>query len=723
MDFLKAESAKDIESNRRMWRSVAAQLRNRTMPPMASKLSEDDRLQIAAWVEERLRQTACSAGEFAGSVPPRRLNRREYRNTIRDLLGVDLNVSEIFPADESAGAGFDTFGESLYIPPMLVERYMEAANRVLDRVIVTRPLQRLIRSTDMEPRIPENPGKPGRTLAPGDEFSFDLPIFVEGDYDLRFNIERPVRQPFELELKIDGVSRAKLDYRRDLNGGSTTRGYRATLDRGVHRITIGAAPDYTVHLFRFIVEQAPPDAPPDKNVLHYRLFGLEPGEYPVDARAAARGILANFLPKAFRRPVEPSEIERFLALYDRAAERGDPYEERIKLALKAVLVSPHFLFRVENRATTPGIRPIGQYEIASRLSYFLWSTMPDAELMSLARQGRLQDPEVLRRQVARMLDDPRSRAFASAFIGQWLGTQEIGGRVVPLLTELQNYYTPDVAADLRQEPALLMHYIVSENRSLLDLLDGNYTFMTERLARYYQVEGKVQGLDGDTFRRVEWPDNRRGGILGFASVLAMTSHYKEPSPVLRGAWVLEKLLGTPIPSPPPDVPALDQSAKEEAKLTLREMLERHRADPSCNTCHNLMDPIGFGLENFDWMGRWREVDLHGKPIDASGTLPSGESFNGPLELRKVLMNRKDDFVYHLTGKVLGYALGRSLQDGDQCTIQRISEALKQENYSARILIREIVLSTPFRNSQSEAASVPIEPAAPKQAPRRLLGIK
>ena len=236
------------------------------------------------------------------------------------------------------------------------------------------------------------------------------------------------------------------------------------------------------------VEQRPQEASPDKRALHYRLFGLEPGEAPLDPRAAARRLLANFLPKAYRRPVEPAEIDRFLTLYDRAAERGDPYEERIKLALKAVLVSSPFLFRIEQRATEAGIRPLGHYDMASRLSYFLWSTMPDEELLRLAAQGRLQDPKVLAQQVDRMLDDPRSRAFAAAFIGQWLGTQDIGGRVVPLLTELQHYYTPEVAADLRQEPVLLFQHIVSGNRSLLELFTANYTFLTERLTKFYQVE-------------------------------------------------------------------------------------------------------------------------------------------------------------------------------------------------------------------------------------------
>ena len=234
---------------------------------------------------------------------------------------------------------------------------------------------------------------------------------------------------------------------------------------------------------------------------------------------------------------------------------------------------------------------------------------------------------MLSEQVDRMLDDPRSRAFAASFVGQWLGTQEIGGRVVPLLTELQHFYTPEVAAALREQPQLFLHHILTADRSVIDLLDAPYTFLTERLVRYYQLEGKVD-VPANGFHRVSWPDERRAGVLGLASVLAMTSHYKQPSPVLRGAWVLEKLMGTPVPPPPPDVPPLPDANKNQS-LTMREMLAAHRESTACSACHNLMDPIGLGLENFDWMGRWRDQHADGSPVDASGALPTGETFNGP----------------------------------------------------------------------------------------------
>jgi len=723
IDFLKAQSVKDIEAKRGMWRSVAAQMRNRTMPPMASKLTEDDRLRVSAWVDTLLRDTACSAGDYAGAVAPRRLNRREYRNTVRDLFGVDLTVSDLFPADESAGAGFDTNGETLYVPPMMMERYLEAAGKVLDRVVVTPAFNRVFADGEVTPP-PAGPlanGKPGRMLQAGEAVSIKFAVYSEDKYSIRVSVERPREIPFDVALKIDGAVVGKMNFGRDRNGGPTARGQVVTLERGVHEVeaVMGAEP---VHFYRFIVEQTAAEASTEKRALHQRIFGVEPGEYPVEARSAARRLLSTVLPKAFRGPVDGAEVERFLKLYDQAVERGDPYEERVKLALKAVLVSPRFLFKVEKRATGTAIEPLASYDLASRLSYFLWSTMPDAELMALAAQNRLQDANVLRQQVDRMLDDPRSRAFAGAFIGQWLGTQEIGGRAVPLLTELQHFYTPEVAADLRQEPVLLFQHILNDNRSLLELLTADYTFLTERLAKYYQVEDKVK-LTGDSFQKVQWPDNRRAGVLGFASVLAMTSHYKQGSPVLRGAWVLDTLLGTPVPAPPPDVPPLEQAAKSDKGLTMRQILARHRADATCATCHNLIDPIGFGLENFDWMGRWRETDTNGQPVDSSGVMPSGEKFSGVAELRQLLMQRKDDFVRHLTGKALGYALGRGMQDRDHCTVQKIGEALKKENYSARALIREVVMSVPFRNTQGGVEAMQSSHAPTKKAPRRLLGEK
>lgn len=679
--FLKAVTAQDMQADRAVWHSVAAQLRNRTMPPIASKLTEADRFRVAQWVDSQLRATACANGDHAGAGAIRRLNRREYHNTIRDLLGVDLDVTALLPADGTGGAGFDTNGETLYVQPLLMEKYLQAAQQILERVVVT-------------PRLSLTESSAKSAVA----------IYVDSTYEVRVPGEG------KYVVRVDGADAGPLAPRRVRGGrGGPTLAAEVRLERGTHEIAIAGEPAVA----NWTIEEQRPEPTAEKRALHYRLFGAEPGDEPRDPRKSARAVLASFLPKAFRRPVEPVEIDRLLAMYDRAAERGDPYEERVKLAVKAALVSPDFLFRMEARPTTPGNHPVGQYEMASRLSYFLWATMPDETLLSLAREGRLQDPKTLAAQVERMLDDPRSRAFTASFIGQWLGTQEIGGRFMPLLTEIQSFYNAAIASDLKMQPVLLFDRLIGENRSLLELLDSDYAYLTRRLVKYYGLEGQVPDPGDDAFHPVKLPDHRYTGLLGMAGVLGMTSRYEQSSPVLRGAWVLDALLGTPVPPPPPDVPPLDAAGgKDAAKLSVRERVLQHRADPACSACHRLMDPIGFGLENYDWMGRWHDRDATSKPIDASGELPSGEKFNGALELRAVLLQHRDDFVRQVAGKALGYALGRSLQDADSCAVQRLVDAVARDGYGARTLVREIVLSLPFRNTEGGAIRT-----APVEAPK------
>ncbi|MDQ1474382.1 MAG: hypothetical protein QOJ99_5862, partial [Bryobacterales bacterium] len=737
INFLKAASAKDVEANRGLWRDVATQLRNRTMPPVDSKLSEDDRLRVALWIDKDLRQTACYAGDFAGAVALRRLNRREYHNTIRDLLGVDYNVSELFPADGTGGAGFDTNGETLFVPPLMMERYLEAAQQILDRAIVTPPLVVDFTADELLPAAPKQPDQKSATrdLTPGHDFSAPVSIYLDGDYTVRVAVDRRDGMG-NLSLKVDGASNgvplvASAPGRGGRGGGGGGRGparpptfqVQVHLTRGLRLLSI-AADAAPVPVLSFSLEQRAVPPTPEKLALHYRLIGTEPGAEPLQSRRAAEQILRSFLRKAYRRPVETADVTPLMTLYDRAAERGDPFEERVKLALKGVLTGPEFLFKIEHRSDKPGIYPLGQYELASRLSYFLWSTMPDDELNTLAAQGRLQDPKVLTNQVDRMLNDPRSDTFASTFIGQWLGTQDLGGRAAPMITELQAYYTPPVAADLRAEPILIFERILGENRSLLELLNGNYTYMTERLVKFYQLEDKFRNFKGNQPRLVEWPDDRRAGVMNLGAVMAITSHYRQTSPVLRGAWVLDTLLGTPVPPPPPNVPALEPVKCEDncvvtakTAVGMRQKILSHRVNPACSACHNLMDPMGFAMEHFDWTGRWRDKEFDGSAIDTTGALPSGEKFDGAAQLRQVLMDKKDDFLRQLTGKVLGYALGRSLQDGDSCTVSKLADTLQKDNYRARTLMREVVLSVPFRNSQG--GKVTIEAAAPPP-PKRVV---
>jgi hypothetical protein len=722
VNFLKAATVKDVEANRGLWRDVATQLRNRTMPPIDSKLTEDDRLRVALWIDRDLLRTACNAGDFAGAVAIRRLNRREYHNTIRDLLGVDYNVSELFPADGTGGAGFDTNGETLFVPPLLMERYLEAAQQILDRVIVTPSLAKDFTAAELLPAAPKATGP--RELSPGDTLSAPVSIYLDDDYTVRVTLDRRDTVG-TLSLKVDdavtGVPLVAAPQGR--GGGAASKNAKngkgaarlpalqlqVRLTRGLHSLSI-AAVGAPVPIVGLAVEQKAIKPAPEKLALHYRLLGAEPGAEPLQARRAAEQILRSFLRKAYRRPVESADVTPLMTLYDRAAERRDPFEERMKLALEGVLVGPEFLFKIERRSDKPGIYPISQYEMASRLSYFLWSTMPDDELNTLAAQGRLQDPKVLAGQVDRMLDDPRSDTFAATFIGQWLGTQDLGGKVAPMLTEIQEFYNPPVAADLRAEPILIFERILGENRSLLELLNGNYTYLTERLVKFYQLEDKFPGFKGNQPQLVEWPDDRRAGVMNLGAVMAITSHFRQTSPVLRGAWVLDTLLGTPVPPPPPNVPPLQPVTTSKVAVGMRQQILSHRADPACSTCHKLMDPMGFAMEHFDWTGRWRDTESDGSAIDTTGALPSGEKFDGSAQLRQVLVDKKEDFLRQLSGKVLGYALGRSLQDGDSCTVAKLAETLRKDNYRARTLIREIVLSVPFRNSQG--GNITMEAAAP-----------
>jgi len=737
IDFLKDTTAKQVETDRGLWRDVATQLRNRTMPPIETKLTEDQRLRVIQWIDKDLRATACNVGDYAGAVAIRRLNRREYHNTIRDLLGIDFNVSELFPTDGTGGAGFDTNGETLFVPPLLLERYLEAAQEILDRVIVTPNLSKTLAAAEL---VPAAPGSKTRELAPGNAFTATVSIYIDGDYTIRVTTERKDGIG-KLALKVDGaVTGVPLvpsqPGGRGGGGGAgrgaapaTTQAFQVQvrLTRGLRSLAIEAdtAP---VPVISLAVDQKPVTPSAEKLALHYRLLGSDPATAtspePLQARRAAEQVLRGFIRKAYRRPIETADVTPLMKLYDRAAERGDPFEERIKLALKGVLTGPEFLFKIEHRSDKPGIYPLGQYELATRLAYFLWSTMPDEELTTLAAQGRMQDPKVLAEQVDRMLDDPRSDAFASTFIGQWLGTQDLGGRAAPMLTELNTYYTPPVAADLRAEPILILERILGENRSLLELINGNYTYLTERLVKFYQLEDKFPNFKGNQPQLTTWPDDKRAGIMNLGAVMAITSHYRQTSPVLRGAWVLDTLLGTPVPPPPPNVPALpavkcDENCAQTAKtaVAMRQVILNHRVNPACSACHNLMDPMGFALEHFDWTGRWRDTEFDGSKIDTTGALPSGEKFDGAAELRQVLLDKKEDFLRQLTGKVLGYALGRSLQDGDSCTVSKLADALQKDNYKARTLMREIVLSVPFRNYQG--GKVAMEAAAPPPPKRQV----
>lgn len=564
LNFLAAGTVEALRKDPKIWRSAVQRLKEKTMPPPGSAQpipAERDRLVL--WLSETLDKTEEKAGQSdPGRVLLHRLNREEYNNTVRDLFGVSVRPADRFPADGGGGAGFDNNADTLFVPPVLLERYLVAADEVLAAV------------------------KPER------------------------------------------------------------------------------------------------------------LFFVQPGP-KLPARSAAKKILGFHASRAWRRPVDETSLAPLMALYDGAVAKKLGHEAGIKRALKAALVSPRFLFRIEDERPVAGPAPLDDYALASRLSYFLWSSMPDDELFQLAREKKLQSPAVLDAQVTRMLASPKAAALADGFLGQWLRVRDLYTATPPDPGKFPQF-TPSLRDAMYAEPTRFFLGMLRENLPLTDLLDARYTYVNEELAKHYEIPG----VTGPELRKVSLKDERRGGVLGMASVLTVTSYTQRTSPVLRGKWILSELLGAPPPPPPPSVPSLSQNDAPEAGLTFRQRLEKHREKPECAGCHSRMDPLGFGLENYDVLGRWRDK-LADAPVDASGTLPGGQSFTGPGGLKTYLKSRKPEFTRHVAEKMLSYALGRGLEPGDLPAVRKASAALARSNGGAATLVKELVKSDPFRKRSSE----------------------
>lgn len=578
-----------------MWDKALERINAHEMPPEGSQQFNDAQRDIVRrWIDKVPRAPATDCTKLAtdktqnfyrGYVMSRRLNRTEYNNAVRDLLGVDLAPGSIFPADGSGGEGFNNNGDALFTSPILMEKYLEAADMALSAVL--------------------HEGKPQRDV---------------------------VAQA----MRTSGVTRTQLDAAR-------ARLLQESADANKHE------------------------------------------------RERAQQIVTRMAHRAFRRPVQASEVERLLSMFDHARKRGDSFEASLRLSLKAVLISPHFLFLVEPEPETEGVYRLGPYPLASRLSFFLWASLPDDELLALASSGKLHERGVMRSQIRRMLADPKAKAMGESFAIQWLGLEPLGTTVKPDAKRFPQFDESLIKA-MRDEAVYLFYDVVSNNRSLITLIDSDYTFMNERLASHYGVKN----ITGPAMQRVQLVDRSRGGVLGLAAVHTVTSYPLRTSPVLRGKWVLEELLGSHVPPPPPGVPSLPADDAKHEGLTFRQQLEQHRKNPECASCHARMDPLGFGLENFDAVGQYR-TQIAGQAIDTTGILPSGEKFNNPVELKRVLMSKKDEIMRNLTKKMLGYALGRSLNKFDRCVIDDAMKAMKADEYKAITLIETIVLSHPFQH--------------------------
>ncbi len=708
--FLRSLQALDVAKHRGVWASSAEQLRNRTMPPSdEAQPSEQQRLEIAQWIETYLDETACSQGDFAGSPVPRRLNRDQYTFAIEDLTGEKFDFVETFPADGGGGEGFDNNGETLFLPPLLIERYMEVAQQVLDHVIVTEPFDVTygVEQTESPQRFEFVDKESSESVAKlelptGSIASVLLPVYTDSDFGFALKAIHSAQEPSPIVLSIDGIEVQRLLI--PVPKKAEPRWTKLHFSRGAHRIDLRVPEDaspITIEWLRLNQETGDKKQRRKRQAATDRLFAPAKSMIGEDNDQAAATIIRTFAGQAWRRGLTDDETDSLMQLYDRGARRGETFQQAIKLPLKAVLVSPKFLFVAEQGHDSPGIHRISDVELASRLSLFLWHSLPDEELIRLAEKDELHRADVLEKQVRRMLSDDRSSRFAEAFAGQWLGTVAVGRTVIPDTDHFKKAYTTDLVTDLRRQVGETMQLMIKNNRPVTDWLDCDYVVVNKRLAKHYGIEPvPVSDLN---FEEISVKNSPRPGVLGLGAVHMLTSYSKRTSPVLRGGWVLETIFGTRLPAPPPDAGNLSGGEKEVKEKTVRQRLEKHRENPSCAACHDLIDPIGFALENFDVLGRWRDKEGENQ-IDSFGRLPSGETFTGPSELRAVLVGRKDEFVRHFSRQMLGFALGRSLEDADSCTVSAITTRLRENEYKLEELVIGIVESIPFQYRQGSVAS-------------------
>ena len=697
------------------------------MPPVGRPRPDDATYDaFASWVETEL-DRAAAAGPDPGRSAVQRLSRLEYANAVRDLLALDIDSEALLLADDAA-FGFDNVGDALTVSPTLLERSLLAAQKISRLAIGDPTMRPAVETYDIR-----------RLLRQNDRMSEELPFGsrggasirhcfpVDGEYVLRVVLQRGVARgeiPKQLDVRLDG-ERLKLftigggagpqgqdpRYAQTTNPDLTVRFpaqagtrqvavtfvQRTLADEGVNPsrlpvTNIGGNRGTDRGVERVLIEGPYDAAGPGETASRRQISVCQPTDAAMEA-PCARTILATLAERAYRCPVLEDEdvVDTLVAFYE-AGRREGSFGRGIQRALERLLVDPEFLFRIESDPVDS--RPGTAYEIsdlalASRVSFFLWSSIPDDELRDVARRGELRDPVVLERQVRRMLADPRSSALVNSFAAQWLYLRNLRA-VTPDVNEFPEF-DENLRDALQRETELFLHSQLREDRSLVELLTADYTFVNQRLAEHYQIPN----VYGSHFRRVALDGTPRAGLLGQGSILTVTSYATRTSPVLRGKWLLENILGTPPPLPPPNVPDLPERGENDAPDSVRARMEQHRENPVCATCHARMDPLGFALENFDAIGKWRthEADT---PIDASGSLPDGTMFDGPAELRDVLVTRHDEFVMTVTEKLLTYALGRGVEYYDRPVIRAILREAEPDDYRWSSIVLGIVKSTPFQ---------------------------
>jgi mono/diheme cytochrome c family protein len=700
-----------VLKDRKTWENVLHVVRSGEMPP--KKRPRPDAAEVAAFlgsVEAIFARADRNARPDPGRVTVRRLNRTEYNNTIRDLVGIDFQPADDFPADD-IGHGFDNIGDVLSVSPLLLERYLVAAESIAHQAIAVEPPRPAVRHLEGRFLLPflepsRSRGIRWRPLSGTDKLQAHYLLRTEGDYVLRVRAygTSPDAEPARLALLADGKELKTFDV-KGTEKDSVLCEAPVAFAPGEHQLDVALVNptrgDKPRTLFvRYLELAGPKDAWPPS---HRRLLACTP---VLSQREQTREVLTRFASRAYRRPATAAEVERLIKLVDDAEARGEKWEAGIRFAVQAVLVSPKFLFRLEldDCPDSPGPHPLDDYQLASRLSYFLWSSMPDDELFALA--GRKALAANLDAQVRRMLQDPRARALVDNFALQWLQLRRL--KTVTPDPKLFPSFNEKLRAAMLEETSRFVDAVFREDRSILDLIDADFTFLNGPLARHYGIVDTNgtradekparpggQPIYGDKFQRVHLSGGGRGGLLTQASVLTVTSNPTRTSPVKRGRWVLEQILGTPPPPPPPDVPELAEGAKAILSGSLRQRMEQHRTKPSCAICHARMDPIGFGFENFDAVGAFRTKDGD-FPIDPSATLPDGQSFKGPDELKAILRGKKELFARCLAEKMLTYALGRGLEYYDRPAVDRIVAALARNDYKFSTLVAEIARSDPFR---------------------------
>ena len=721
---LAAVVADDIVRHPQIWEKVVRRLRARQMPPAGQpRPNEETYVSVVSQLEFELDRAAATRPNPGRTDTIRRLNRTEYQNAIRDLLALDVNAASWLPADE-ASHGFDnvTVGE---LSPTLLDRYITAAQKISRLAVGGASRSPGGDTIRVRPDITQEDHVEGLPLGTrgGTRIRYTFP--QSGEYDLQIRLARDrnehvegLREPHELEILLDREQLKSFMVKpppggQDFQHVDEHLTLRCSVSAGPHDlgVTFLKNPSSLVETLRqpynshFNTHRHPRLSPaiyqvsitgpfeakgPGDTPSRRRLFVVRP-KSPDDEEACAKQILSTLMRRAYRRPIGNADLERILPFYRDARSEAD-FDAGIEAALSAVLVSREFLFRVEQDPA--GTAPRTAYrltdlELASRLSFFLWSSIPDDELLDRAERGELRQPEVLANQTQRMLADPRSQSLVTNFAGQWLYLRNLesstpDGRLFP-------DFDDNLRQAMRRETELLFEETLRDNRSVLHLLKPDHAWLNERLAKHYDIPH----VSGPRFRRVLLePGSERGGLLRHGSILTVTSYATRTSPVIRGKWILENLLGTPPPPPPSDVPALEDNTVS-ASLPVRERLQLHRANAACASCHNVMDPVGFALENFDALGRWRTLE-EGQPVDSSGGLPDGSQFVGVRGLEEGLLKRPEIFVGTLTEKLLTFALGRGVEPSDGPSVREIVRASRAAGYRFSALVGGIVNSTSFQ---------------------------